>query len=122
LNPAEFIKAKVKTVDDLRALLLFQANPDIEMDATDVARKLYLPPATAAVILVKLAERGLLGRGSLESRYRYQPESPELAGLVEDVVKLDRERPVTLINMVYHPPANIQAFADAFKLKREKEN
>lgn len=88
--------------------------------ANDVAGRLYLPPKATDSILSRLIGKKLLQ--ALENgHYRYEPQSPELAKLVEQLSELDKKQPVTLINMVYAKPQDIQAFADAFKIKKEKD-
>ncbi len=108
-------------MDQLRAMLLLHASPQAEWDATDVGTRLYLTPALAAVVLARLEANGLLVSRGEPRRYQYQPQSPELTALVEEIVTLDRERPVTLIHMIYARPKDIKAFADAFKLRKDKE-
>jgi hypothetical protein len=38
------------------------------------------------------------------------------------VIELDQKQPVTLVNLVYAKPKDVQAFADAFKLTKDKES
>jgi predicted transcriptional regulator len=121
LNLEEFIKSKLESVDDLRALLLFHGHLGAEMDANEVAGKLYLQPVTAEAVLARLATKGLLTIASQPHRYQYQPSSPEAARMVDEIVQLDRERPVSLMNLIYPRVREIKAFADAFKLTKEKE-
>lgn len=83
------------------------------------AGKLYVPPAILAVILERLTGKGFLAVAGDPPRYRFQPQTQELKQLVEDLAKLDAERPVTLINLIYGRLKDVQAFADAFKIKKE---
>lgn len=116
----EFIKSQIASVDELRALLLFRASPQTSRDADGTAVKLYIPPSVAANVLARLAAKGfLVADGERPNYYRFQPQTPELAGLIGELAELDRQRPVTLIKMIYDRPKQVQAFADAFKLKKE---
>ncbi len=122
MNIEQFIQGYIESVDQLRAVLLLQHDSQVEWEATDVGTKLYILPAAATAVLERLVAHGLCaGRGE-PRRYRYQPQSSELGQLVQEVVRLDRERPVTLLNMIYARPKDIQAFADAFKLRQDKES
>ena len=85
-------------MDTLRALLLLRSNPQVMWDAVTVSGRLYLPPQVAARVLEALAARGLIEVIG-DPQYRYSPQTPELAGLVEQLAQLDREQPVTLINL-----------------------
>lgn len=78
---------------------------------------LQVPATTNA--LIRLVSDGLLAGEGEPLRYRFAPKSPELAQLVAELSQMDRERPVTLIKMIYDRTRDIQAFADAFKLKKE---
>jgi DNA-binding IclR family transcriptional regulator len=122
VNLEHFIQAHLGTIDHLRVLLHLKGTPRTEWDVLDVAAKLYLPPQTAAAVLAQLAAYGLAVASGDPPRYRYQPRTPELADLVERLAEMDRTQPVTLINMIYAQPKDVQAFADAFKLRKEKGN
>jgi DNA-binding IclR family transcriptional regulator len=121
LNLEEFIKTQLESVDELRTLLLVQGAPQADWDATEIAQKLYLQPAVVTSVLEKLTAKGFV-TSAAQPRYRYQPASPELAELIKQLAEMDRVRPVSLINMIYDRPTNLQAFADAFKLKPKKDN
>jgi hypothetical protein len=118
LTIEQFIRSQIGTVDSLRALLLLHSDPKVVWDAVTVSGRLYLLPETAARLLQGLAAKGLIEVVG-DPQYRYGPQSPELAGLVEQLAQLDREQPVTLINLVYARPEDVAAFAEAFRLKKE---
>ena len=119
MNLEEFIKTQLESVDELRALLLLYSDPQKEWDVTAIAVKLYLRPAAAAAVLTRLAAKHFLVADGEPLRYRFQPRSSELSQLVKELAELDRQRPVTLLNMIYSRPKDIQAFADAFRIKKE---
>lgn len=121
MNLEDFIKSRIESVDDLRTLLLFHGAPQAQIDANELAGKLYLPPATAAAVLARLAAKELLAVCEGTDRYRYQPGSHEIAQLVSELVELDQKRPVTLINLIYPKLQDIRAFADAFKIKKAQD-
>jgi len=122
LSLEEFIRTSLVSVDDLRVLLLFHGAPNAGMDVSEVAGKLYMSPATAAEVAGRLTARGLLAdAGGERPRFRYQPASTDIAQMVEELVKLDRERPVSLINMIYPSTRDIRAFAAAFRIIKDKE-
>lgn len=118
----EFIKTQIESVDQLRTLLLLRMESRTEWEAMSVAGKLYLQPPLVVSVLNGLVAKGLVVCSGEPLRYRYHPQTPELAELVEELAALDREHPVTLINMIYDQAKGIQAFADAFKLKNMKKD
>ena len=87
------------------------------MAEISVKLNLQVPAATRA--LIRLVGDGLLAGDGDPMRYHFSPKSPELARLTWELSELDRERPVTLIKMIYERTTDIQAFAAAFKLKKE---
>ncbi len=99
---ARFIEANLETVDQLRVLLLLQASPGQDWRVDEVGRQLYLATPDAAAHLDKMAARGLASvcRGATLT-YRYAPRTEELAAMGKHLAQLDRERPVTLINLLY---------------------
>jgi hypothetical protein len=122
LTLEDFIAAQIKTMDELHALLLCRAYPESSWGAVELGNRLGIPPAAAAHALAVLAGRGLLAPTGQPGRYQWQLPPPGLEPLIAELVKLDQERPVTLIRMIYHNAGSVQAFADAFKLKKEKGN
>lgn len=85
----------------------------------EISVKLNIQVAATTQALIRLVSEGLISSNGDPMRYRFQPKSPELARLVGELSDMDRERPVTLIKMIYESRRDIQAFADAFKLKKE---
>ena len=120
MNLEEFIRTRIESVDELRALLLCQGRSQADWDALEIAQKLYLQPPKTASVLAGLETKGLLVSAGEPPRYCVQPQSAELAGLIEQLAEMDRVRPVTLINLIYDRPRDIQAFADAFKLNKKE--
>jgi hypothetical protein len=116
-----FINTHIESIDQLRILLLLQSGAQSDWDVSDVSGKLYLRSDVVAAELASLEARGFCVSSGDPRRYRYQPKSADLKKKLEQVVQLDQERPVTLITLIYSRPKDIQAFADAFKLRPDKE-
>lgn len=100
MNLEEFIKTQIKSVPELRALLFFQAFPQTDWDAVEMARKLFLQPSMVAVVLTGLVSKGFLASAGDPPRFRYQPQSAALADWVVQLAQMDRVWPVTLINLI----------------------
>jgi hypothetical protein len=99
---ARFIAANLDSVDQLRVLLLLQANPQQDWRVEEVCRHLYLSIPDTAAHLDKLAERGFASAGQgAAPTYRYAPRTEEMAAMGRHIADLDRQRPVTLINLLY---------------------
>jgi hypothetical protein len=72
----------------------------------------------AAELLLLLDVAGLVARDA-QGRVKYQPASEPLGAHVRTPGRAYRERPVTLIRVIYAlRDKKIQSFADAFKMRR----
>lgn len=100
MNLEEFIKNQIKSVPELRALLFFQAFPQTDWDAAEVAPKLFLQPPMVTGILTELVSKGFLASTGDPPRFRYQPQSAALADCVVQLAEMDRIQPVTLVNLI----------------------
>jgi hypothetical protein len=117
-----FITDHINSVEQLEVLLLLRRGADKEWNAAAVSQLLYTPPEAAARRLADLAALGLLAVSTIdEPFYRYQPGTREQAALVGRLAQLYEERRVSVISLIYSKPnENVQAFADAFRLRKEK--
>jgi hypothetical protein len=118
LDLQQFILKHIDSVDHLRALLLLRNEPTRSWGVMEVGARLYLQPRRVSAVLASLEKAGLVRQDS-EENFRFAPADPELAQLVEELATLDRERPVTLIKLIYSRPNTLEAFADAFRLRRD---
>jgi hypothetical protein len=117
----EFIRTKIETVDNLRVLLVLQSEPQTLWDAVTVSDRLQLRPDVATRVLEDLAAKGLIEVSS-GPHYRYGPRWPEFEPLVEQLAQIDREHPVSLINLIYARPEDVKAFAEVFQRKGAQAN
>ena len=115
-----FITATLESTDQLRILLLL-ANEPHEWEISEICGKLYLRSDVVLPAASRLEERGLLTSSREPRRFRYQPRNAQLKTMAEQIVALDRERPVTLLNIIHARPKDIQDFADAFKLRKDQD-
>ena len=113
----QFILKHIDSVDHLRTLLLLRSEPTRAWGVMDVSARLYLEPRQVTAVLASLKVSGLVIENA--GSFLYGPRDEELAKMVDELAKLDRERPVTLIKLIYSRPDTLEAFADAFKLRRE---
>lgn len=116
-----FIAEHISSIAELEMLLLLRSDPAKNWDVAEISKALYATPEMAAGQLSSLQNRGLLvASEEPENRYRYQPGSPELEGMVNRLAELYRDRRVSVITVLYSEPVNkVQTFADAFKLRKD---
>jgi hypothetical protein len=102
-----FIQTAVPSVDAAEALLQLYGEPERWWD-----------PAALQAPVEPLQARGLIAVGP-DKRVQFRPANEALHGHVRTLAQAYKERPVTLIRMIYAlRDAKIQTFADAFKLRR----
>lgn len=117
-----FLRAAIPTVDAAEVLLLLQHERERWWSAEELAAAL-LPAVTlkasqAAAYLALFQANGLVAVGP-DKRVQYRPGYGELDAHVQTLANAYRERPVTLIRVIYAlRDSKIMSFADAFKLKR----
>lgn len=117
-----FLQGAIPAVDAAELLLALAAQPDTWWHPQELVAGLRPAQATtdadAARYFDVFRSRGLVETGS-DRRIRFRPASEELAAHVRTLAQAYRERPVTLIRVIYAlRDTRIQSFAEAFKLRR----
>jgi len=116
------MEANIESLDQLEILRVLGEAPGREWGAAELAREVQCSPGAAASHLAALQARGLVARAVRGSDVfgQYGPQSPELERLLAELLQLYRERPVTMIKLVYaRPRGTLQTFADAFRIRKE---
>ncbi len=116
----ELILVAIPSYSAAEVLLFLVARRERVFSAEEIVvemRPLSLTTSAVEKYLEMFVMRGLLREQ--EGRVRYGPESPELDRQVGELVRAYNEQPVTLIRAIYRTPdSGIQAFADAFRLRK----
>lgn len=131
-NVRSFIASHIDSILQLEVLLLLQAQSHREWTSADVAQELRIDAAWASGQMAELAAADLLAASSMSSpssapsgtppAYRYAPRTPELDAAVKGLAREYAERRVTVIGMIFSKPLDkIRNFADAFRIRKEKE-
>ena len=117
-----FLEANIDSVDQLEILRVLGEDPQKEWCADDLAREVQTSPQTIGSHLSLLQARGLLTLETREGKLlsRYGPNTPELAERAAHLLQIYRQRPVSMIKLVYASARDpLKSFADAFRLKKE---
>jgi hypothetical protein len=120
----KFIIEQIDSLEQLEILLLLHRRQDKEWTAQEVSRELRLSQISVATRLADLQKQGLLiVREASDPLYQYAPQKPTIAPIVDSLVKLYPDYRFTVINLIFSKPLDkIKTFADAFKLKKDKDN
>jgi hypothetical protein len=117
-----FLQTTIPAVDAAELLLLLRRTPETAATAAELAAKLRpsvpITESEAARYLETFQARGLTSTDE-GRRVQYRPATEELRMYGDMLALAYKERPVTLIRMIYAlRDSRIQTFADAFKLRR----
>ena len=117
-----FLRAAVPTVDAAELLLLLHGEPQRWWAAPEAAAALVpaatLNEADVARYFGVFQTAGLIAVGP-DKRVQYRPACAVLDDNVRTLAQAYRERPVTLIRVIYAlRDSRIRSFADAFRLRR----
>jgi hypothetical protein len=118
----QFLQSTVPAVEAAELLLLLRRESarawTLAEAVAALAPSVSLPIEAAARHVAEFQARGLIGTDA-EGRVQYRASSA-LAAHVATLDRLYRERPVTLIRVIYGLRDNkIRSFADAFRLRRK---
>jgi hypothetical protein len=113
----DFITQNIDTVAQLEALLLLRSNADQSWGVALLAKRLYVGEAEAAAILNHLVAQGFAVEE--DSSYRYDRAAAQ-AGLIDQLAEAYTRQLIPITKLIHAKPRGIRAFADAFKLKRDK--
>jgi hypothetical protein len=115
----QFIVDNIDSVAQLEALLLLRGATGQAWSCDAVAKRLYIPPKTAADLLRVLHERELIMLADPDARtYRYGPTTADRVRLVEQLAITYAQRLVAVTLLIHAKAArSIEGFADAFRLR-----
>jgi hypothetical protein len=117
-----FLQSTIPAVDAAELLLLLRRTAEKSWLTAELTAALRpsvpIPDADAAKYIELFQARNMVALGE-GNRASYRPASEELRMYGDMLALAYKERPVTLIRMIYAlRDARIQTFADAFKLRR----
>lgn len=117
-----FIAENISSVVQIEVLLLLKAHPQQSWTADEVARALYAGATLLADELAAWRSRGLLEAApDRPDAYRFAPQTPHLATVVETLEEAYKNRRVSVITAIYSKPVDkIRTFADAFRIRKEQ--
>ncbi len=117
-----FIDEHIRSVSQLEMLLLLQTTADQNWTVAELARELRVEAAWVEAQLNGFAAAGLVSKSAeTPAAYRFNPATPELRRAMLALSRAYLLQRVRVIERVYGRSSDrIQAFADAFRLKKER--
>jgi len=113
----DFILKSIDSVGQLEALLLLRADPGKTWDVAQLARRLYVNETEAAAIFAQLTEQSFAV--AADGSYRYNLAGNK-AAIIDRLAEAYARQLIPITNLIHAKTRGIRAFADAFKIKRDK--
>lgn len=116
----KFILDNITSVEQISILLLLQQNPQKNWTTAKISEELR-----SADLAIKKRLEDLYAAGVLKKttgvEFTYNPASEKIKSLVANLIEVYQKRPTWVIDLIYSRPIDaIQAFSEAFKIRREK--
>ena len=118
----QFLLNFIRSVEQLEILRVLGEEPDRIWSTEELQRIAQVPAAAILKNLDELAALGLLRQMSAppNSTWQYGPQTDLLEGQVSRLLNVYRQRPVTMIRMVYdRTPTLLREFSEAFRLRKK---
>ncbi|HEY3863871.1 MAG TPA: hypothetical protein VGO59_18495 [Verrucomicrobiae bacterium] len=116
----QFIAQYIQSIGQLEIFLTLGNGAYCSWSVDEVFRKIQSNEKSISDCLGYFLKQGIAILEK-EGRYRISREPSNLVPIASELQKAYRERPVTIIEMIYKkPPRQIQSFADAFRLRKDK--
>ena len=115
-----FIRKHISSVEQVEVLLLLYRTSPREWSAVTVGRELRIDPVSAARRLADFHEQGLVSVRVTDEAilYWYEGSSPADDRMIAELDREFRDRRTSLISLIFASPSDdLQAFADAFRLR-----
>ncbi len=119
-----FITAHIDSLEKLEVLLLLRTRRERAWSAEAVSRELRITESSASKRLRDLDAGGLVvSDGASPPSFRYDASRSEVEQDVAQLAEAYTERRVSVISFIFSRPLeNVRGFADAFRLKRDKDD
>jgi len=107
----------IGSVVHLEALLFFRGHPSEFWDAQSLAKRLYASEKQMLIALTELSNDGFLRPDN--GFYRYAPHKDHRP-TVDSLADAYTHQLIAITNLIHDKRRNIQAFSDAFKLRKDR--
>jgi hypothetical protein len=114
-----FILTSIPSVPYLEAVLLLRADPSQAWEASQLARRLYVPEPAGAELVQLLRASGIAADAEPAGCIRYQPQEG-LSPLIDGVAEAYAHDLVEVTRLIHSRiDRRAQQFADAFRFRKE---
>ena len=115
------VASHLASMDHVEVLILLYRSAPAALPLGEIVSRTARPLPLIENALRDLTTGGLVADKSQtdsERLFAYEPQSDSLRGVVDELVAMYNERPVTLVRAIYDRPAQpVISFADAFRIR-----
>ena len=117
-----FVVRAITSIEQINILILLRERPDRKWTAATLSAELRSTESAIQRRLDDLYAAGVLQPPAhAHTGIGYSPTAPAVGEMLDRLIELYRNKPTRLIELVYSRPAQgVLAFADAFRLTKEK--
>ena len=116
-----FILTSIQSVPFVEATLLFMGQAGLALDAPTVARRPYVSETTARELTAALLAAGIVEPAD-GTAWRFAPQTKDLQRMLHLLAAYYSSHLIEITDLIHSTGARkAQRFADAFKLRRERE-
>jgi hypothetical protein len=118
----QFLVKQVRSIERLEILLLLGGSPPRRWTTVEVYRAVLTNEHSVEETLERFCQAGLAKKSETAPwTYQYSPPSEQVRSLVAQLAKLYKERPVSVIDVIYQRSvSDIEEFAKAFRIRKDK--
>lgn len=117
----KFVSQYLTSVEHLETFILLHRAPTKYWSASEIAAELQIEDAAAERVLEQLASKNLLDiKISNDVLYRFNPVAASVDEAAARVAEFYLRQRIVVTNLVMSAPGPMQAFADAFRLKKDE--
>lgn len=114
-----FVRRAIRSAWALEVLLALRREPQRSWSTEALVRQLRASIQAIGEGLAMLRDAGLVAATDT-GEHVYRPASPELGELVDSLVQLYAQKPITVLRTIFTSPTDkIRSFADAFIFRRK---
>jgi len=117
-----FLRTSIRSVWELELLLLLRKEPSRAWSADELIRQLRASGLVINDALAALQRASLVTSGET-GRFLYRPADEELTAVVDELADAYANMPASIMDVIWSTPrSNIEIFADAFRLRKDKND
>ena len=114
----DFVRKNISSIEQIEVLLILRANPERDWTVAEISAILRSSPASVQTRLDALVARRLARAGAAGFRYCATDKLHAMTAVLE---REYAQRRFSVIELIFSKASSAHSFADAFRLREEKD-